>query len=98
LRINELEFKWIQTNLNVQIPVGARFVGIPGTENAENPRGIMVEVYWQQDGSGSMCISGHSAEMRIPENVSVIYEPSSQVLGHGQRRVRGIVIDYESNN
>ncbi|KAG7606930.1 AAA+ ATPase domain [Arabidopsis thaliana x Arabidopsis arenosa] len=88
----------LESGIAVEIPVGARFVGIPGTENAENPRGIMVEVYWQQDGSGSMCISGHSAEMRIPENVSVIYEPSSQVLGHGQRRVRGIVIDYESNN
>ncbi|CAL9244520.1 unnamed protein product [Arabidopsis halleri] len=88
----------LESGIAVEIPVGARFVGIPGTENAENPRGIMVEVYWQQDGSGSMCISGHSPEMRIPENVSVIYEPSSQVLGHGQRRVRGIVIDYESNN
>ncbi|KAG7535104.1 ABC transporter-like [Arabidopsis thaliana x Arabidopsis arenosa] len=88
----------LESGIAVEIPVGARFVGIPGTENAENPRGIMVEVYWQQDGSGSMCISGHSPEMRIPENVSVIYEPSSQVLGHGQRRVRGIVIDYESYN
>lgn len=88
----------MDTNLNVQIPVGARFVGIPGTENAENPRGIMVEVYWQQDGSGSMCISGHSPEMQIPQNIPVIYEPSSQVLGRGQRRVRGIVIDYEATN
>ncbi|KAL1203812.1 ABC transporter A family member 9 [Cardamine amara subsp. amara] len=88
----------LESGISVEIPVGARFVGIPGTENAENPRGIMVEVYWQQDGSGSMCISGHSPEMRIPQNVPVIYEPSSQVLGHGQRRVRGIVIDYEPNN
>lgn len=58
----------------------------------------MVEVYWQQDGSGSMCISGHSPEMRIPQNVPVLYEPPSQVLGRGQRRVRGSVIDYESSN
>ncbi|XP_010457652.1 PREDICTED: ABC transporter A family member 9-like [Camelina sativa] len=88
----------LESGISVEIPVGARFVGIPGTENAENPRGIMVEVYWQQDGSGSMCISGHSHEMQIPENAPVLYEPSSQVLGHGQRRVRGIVIDYESIN
>ncbi|ESQ31765.1 hypothetical protein EUTSA_v10003613mg [Eutrema salsugineum] len=86
----------LESGISVEIPVGARFVGIPGTENAENPRGIMVEVYWQQDGSGSMCISGHSPEMRVPQNVPVIYEPSSQVLGHGQRRVRGTVIDYDS--
>ncbi|XP_023633298.1 ABC transporter A family member 9 isoform X2 [Capsella rubella] len=88
----------LESGISVEIPVGARFVGIPGTENAENPRGIMVEVYWQQDGSGSMCISGYSQEMRIPENVPVLYEPLSQVLGHGQRRVRGIVIDYDSIN
>lgn len=85
-------------SLYVQIPVGARFVGIPGTENAENRRGMMVEVYWQQDGSGSMCISGHSPEMCIPQNVSVLYEPPSQVLGRGQRRVRGSVMAYESSD
>ncbi|CDY64180.1 BnaCnng43390D [Brassica napus] len=73
----------LESGILVEIPVGARFVGIPGTENAENPRGMMVEVYWQQDGSGLMCISGHSPEMRIPQNVSVLYEPPSQVLGVG---------------
>ncbi|WZZ75142.1 hypothetical protein YC2023_086512 [Brassica napus] len=88
----------LESGILVEIPVGARFVGIPGTENAENPRGMMVEVYWQQDGSGTMCISGHSPEMRIPQNVSVLYEPPSQVLGRGQRRVRGSVIDYESSD
>ncbi|XP_040989213.1 ABC transporter A family member 2-like isoform X2 [Juglans microcarpa x Juglans regia] len=54
---------------SVQIPVGARFVGIPGTESEENPRGIMVEVYWEQDDSGALCISGHSAEIPVPPNV-----------------------------
>ncbi|WZY84708.1 hypothetical protein YC2023_031096 [Brassica napus] len=88
----------LESGILVEIPVGARFVGIPGTENAENPRGMMVEVYWQQDGSGSMCISGHSPEMCIPQNVSVLYEPPSQVLGRGQRRVRGSVIAYESSD
>ena len=29
---------------NVQIPVGARFVGIPDTESAENPSGVMVGI------------------------------------------------------
>lgn len=81
--------------VNVQIPVGARFVGIPDTENAENPSGVMVEVYWQQDGSGSMCITGHSSEMRVPHNVQLTHPPSPNALGHkGLRQaVRGIVID-----
>ncbi|WZY72406.1 hypothetical protein YC2023_004646 [Brassica napus] len=35
----------LESGILVEIPVGARFVGIPGTENAENPRGMMVEVY-----------------------------------------------------
>jgi hypothetical protein len=56
----------------VQIPVGARFVGIPGTESEENPRGIMVEVYWEQDDTGSLCISGHLAEIPVPPNVQAM--------------------------
>ncbi|CAH2043969.1 unnamed protein product [Thlaspi arvense] len=85
----------LESGISVEIPVGARFVGIPETENAENPSGVMVEVYWQQDGSGSMCISGHSSEMRVPQNVSVTRPPSPNALGHkGLRQgIRGIVID-----
>ncbi|KAG2241869.1 hypothetical protein Bca52824_096289 [Brassica carinata] len=83
------------SGISLEIPVGARFVGIPDTENAENPSGVMVEVYWQQDGSGSMCITGHSSEMRVPQNVLVTRPPSPSALGHkGLRQaVRGIVID-----
>ncbi|XP_062168317.1 ABC transporter A family member 2-like isoform X2 [Alnus glutinosa] len=54
---------------SVSIPLGARLVGIPGTESEENPRGIMVEVYWEQDDSGTLCISGHSPEIPVPPNV-----------------------------
>ncbi|CAH8350693.1 unnamed protein product [Eruca vesicaria subsp. sativa] len=87
---------------SVEIPVGARFVGIPGTETEENPRGIMVEVYWQQDESGSLCISGHSLEMPVPENVPAT-DPVAQghgrvsLLGRRRRRqqVQGTVIDPE---
>lgn len=49
-----------------QVPYGARFAKIPGTESAENPQGLMVEVYWQQDDSGALCISGHSPETPLP--------------------------------
>lgn len=64
--------------MTLQIPVGARFVGIPGTETAENPSGVMVEVYWEQDDSGSLCISGHSDEMPVPPNVHPL--PSLRTL------------------
>uniref|UniRef100_M4D8X0 ABC transporter domain-containing protein n=1 Tax=Brassica campestris TaxID=3711 RepID=M4D8X0_BRACM len=79
------------SGISLEIPVGARFVGIPDTESAENPSGVMVEVYWQQDGSGSMCITGHSSEMRVPQNVLVTRPPSPNALGHkGLRQaVRG---------
>ncbi|KAG7574957.1 AAA+ ATPase domain [Arabidopsis suecica] len=86
---------------SVEIPVGARFIGIPGTESAENPRGIMVEVYWQQDESGSLCISGHSTEMPVPENIPVTDPVAPRhggvnLLGRrGRRQVQGIVIDPE---
>lgn len=78
-----------------QIPLGARFVGIPGTESGENPRGIMVEVYWEQDDSGILCISGHSAEIPIPPNVQTMPAPTSSGRSYLGRPgpVHGIVID-----
>lgn len=78
----------------MQIPVGARFVGIPGTESAENPRGIMVEVYWEQDDTGALCISGHSPEMPIPSHVQLPTTPTSQRTFLGRAGpVHGLVID-----
>ena len=86
--------------MEMQIPVGARFVGVPETNSSENPGGIMVEVYWEQDDSGSLCISGHSNEMPVPSNVQPL--PSApQMLARTnmlrQRRgpVYGLV--YDSN-
>ncbi|PIN20633.1 Lipid exporter ABCA1 [Handroanthus impetiginosus] len=61
----------LNSGVSVQVPVGVRFVGIPGTESTENPRGIMVEVYWQQDDSGTLCISGYSEEITIPPHVQL---------------------------
>lgn len=80
----------------MQIPVGARFVGIPGTESAENPTGNMVEVYWDQDESGALCISGHSDETPIPPNVermeSLVPAPRRGILSRAGVP-RGIVLD-----
>ena len=61
-----------------------------------------MEVYWQQDESGSLCISGHSTEMPVPDNVPAT-DPVApghggvSLLGRRGRRqqVQGIVIDPE---
>ncbi|XP_021286924.1 ABC transporter A family member 2 [Herrania umbratica] len=84
----------ITSGASVQIPVGARFVGIPGTESAENPRGIMVEVYWEQDDSGALCISGHSAEIPLPPNSQPLASPAATNRNSLGRRgpIHGIVI------
>ncbi|KAG2583666.1 hypothetical protein PVAP13_6KG229500 [Panicum virgatum] len=66
----------LSSGATIQIPKGARFVGIPGTETEECPRGVMVEVYWDQDENGSLCISGHSDEMPVPVNVELRRPPS----------------------
>lgn len=82
--------------MTMQIPPGARFVGIPGTDSAENPRGIMVEVYWEQDDTGALCISGHSPEKPIPPHVELDASSASTSRGNllGQTGpVHGIVID-----
>ncbi|KAL9667406.1 hypothetical protein QQ045_001763 [Rhodiola kirilowii] len=86
----------LTSGTSVQIPVGARFVGIPGTEDAEHPRGFMVEVYWDQDDSGTLCIAGHSPEMPIPPNVDFAASTNAAVqrgLGNCGRRIQGIVVD-----
>ncbi|KAL2492910.1 ABC transporter A family member 2 [Abeliophyllum distichum] len=86
----------LNSGASVQVPIGARFVGVPGTESAENPRGIMVEVYWEQDDAGALCISGHSDEMPIPPHVqlSVSSTPTSGINIFGRRQqIHGIVID-----
>ncbi|KAK0586759.1 hypothetical protein LWI29_011786 [Acer saccharum] len=92
----------LPSGTSVQIPVGARFVGIPGTESAENPRGIMVEVYWVQDESGALCISGQSPEMPVPPNV----QPMASTTSSTSRRsflgrtgpAHGIVFDLSQTN
>ncbi|KAJ8764040.1 hypothetical protein K2173_004931 [Erythroxylum novogranatense] len=86
----------LSSGTSVQIPVGAQFVGIPGTESAENPRGIMVEVYWEQDDGGNLCISGHSAEMPIPANARSLDSATASSctkLGRKEGPVHGIVIE-----
>nr|XP_027125264.1 ABC transporter A family member 2-like [Coffea arabica] len=90
----------LNSGTSIQVPVGARFVGIPGTETAENPRGTMVEVYWDQDDTGGLCISGHSAESPIPPHVEA--RPSAvtsrrRILGRSGQ-VYGFLIDPDQIN
>lgn len=71
-------------------------MGIPGTESAENPNGVMVEVNWEQDDSGTLCISSHSDEIPVPHNVQRM-APSAATSHRNtlarSGRLHGIVID-----
>ncbi|KAJ6794728.1 putative ABC transporter A family member 2 [Iris pallida] len=81
----------ISSGASIQIPKGARFVGIPGTVSSEHPRGLMVEVFWEQDDTGSLCISGHSPETPIPPNVQLPSADTSRP--RGTSATVGFVID-----
>ncbi|KAJ0985553.1 hypothetical protein J5N97_003909 [Dioscorea zingiberensis] len=76
----------LSSGASVQVPKGARFIGIPGTETLENPGGLMVEVFWEQDDFGDLCISGHSAETPIPTNV----QPMANVSGSRRGILGGV--------
>ncbi|KAI3943513.1 hypothetical protein MKW92_035273 [Papaver armeniacum] len=56
----------------LRIPKGANYVGIPKTESEENPRGVLVEVIWEQDENGFLKMSGHSKEYPVPPNAKII--------------------------
>ncbi|XP_071717353.1 ABC transporter A family member 2-like [Rutidosis leptorrhynchoides] len=86
----------LTSGTSLQIPVGARYIGIPGTVSTENPRGLMVEVFWEQDDSGTLCISGHSNETTIPSHVQMgeISSRSTRRNFLGRSAIpHGIVID-----
>ncbi|KAL3640608.1 ATP-binding cassette sub- A member 2 [Castilleja foliolosa] len=87
----------LNSGVSVQVPIGARFIGIPGTDSAENPRGIMVEVYWQQDDTGTLCIAGYSDELPIPPQVQLATSTSATASHRNnsrrQKQIQGIVID-----
>ncbi|XP_016469345.2 ABC transporter A family member 2-like isoform X1 [Nicotiana tabacum] len=78
----------LNTGQSVGVPVGSRFVGIPGTKSPQNPGGIMVEVYWEPDDSGRLCISGHSQHMPIPPHIQLPDPPNAK-----SARTLGVVID-----
>lgn len=69
-------------------------MGIPGTESAENPTGFMVEVYWEQDDTGALCVAGHSPKAPIPQNIQLSYATARQSRNVGRSAaVHGVVID-----
>ncbi|KAK4374555.1 hypothetical protein RND71_005232 [Anisodus tanguticus] len=61
----------LPSGTTLQVPLGSKYVEIPGTISTENPRGLMVEVYWKQDDHGNLCISGHSDETPVPPNLQL---------------------------
>lgn len=62
----------------------------------------MVEVYWEQDDSGALCISGHSAEMPMPPNAqpfsSAAPRSNRNFLSRRRQPAYGIVIDPNQNS
>ncbi|KAG9459221.1 hypothetical protein H6P81_003729 [Aristolochia fimbriata] len=93
------EGRWVPLTLEsgmlLEIPSGARFIGIPGTVTTENPQGLMMEVFWEQDEAGALCVSGHSAEIPIPPSVQPTVASSTTQRGFSDRSRpgRGFVID-----
>ncbi|KAF1870845.1 hypothetical protein Lal_00030155 [Lupinus albus] len=78
---------------SVEVPKGARFVGIPGTQSTESPTGYMVEVYWDQDDTGALCISGHSQKVPIPSGIELPSAPATRNHRRSGKSVHGFVID-----
>ena len=86
----------LMNTIIMQIPVGARFVAIPGTQCEEYPTGFMVEVYWEQDENGALCIAGHSQKVPVPPGVQLPPSPPAARQRRNSRLtgpVFGVVID-----
>ena len=78
----------------MQVPIGARYVGIPGTESEEHPQGFMVEVYWEQDDFGALCIAGHSQRVPVPPCVKLNSPTTNNRRNLGSARpIHGAVTD-----
>ncbi|XP_030949383.1 ABC transporter A family member 2-like isoform X5 [Quercus lobata] len=84
----------LTSGTSFQILIGAQLVRIPESESAENPTGLMVEVYWDQDDAGNLRISGHSDEMPIPPGAQAMASSSNSNTDSGQTGpIQAIVID-----
>ncbi|URD75953.1 ABC transporter [Musa troglodytarum] len=72
----------LSPRFTIQVPKLARFVGIPGTESSEHPRGLMVEISWGEDDIGKPCIYAHKPVTGVPRSAVVIEndEPSHRGL------------------
>ncbi|KAH7550334.1 hypothetical protein JRO89_XS13G0173200 [Xanthoceras sorbifolium] len=88
----------LDSGISLEIPLAAKYVGIPGTESAENPKGMMVEVLWAQDDSCSLCVAGHSLQMPVPANARAVPSraPNKTVLGKPDS-IPGIVYEFETD-
>ncbi|CAN1753770.1 ABC transporter A family member 2 [Linum perenne] len=68
-----------------------------GRESPDNPRGIMFEVYWETDDTGSLCISGsvsrNACSSKHPTIDANNCTGEASLAGDDQRPVYGLVID-----
>ncbi|KAJ8563227.1 hypothetical protein K7X08_031679 [Anisodus acutangulus] len=73
----------LPSGTTLQVPLGSKYVEIPGTISTENPQDLMVEVFWEYDDHGNLCISGHSDEIPVPPNLQI----STSILVIAKSRV-----------
>ncbi|KAH7847609.1 hypothetical protein Vadar_028082 [Vaccinium darrowii] len=80
----------LESGESLLIPVGAEKIGIPGSVNLQNRNGLMVEVYWGQGSDSNLCITGHSDETPIPDEL-FFKLPPSLLAGNP---CHGLVLDF----
>ncbi|KAJ7195011.1 hypothetical protein O6H91_Y513100 [Diphasiastrum complanatum] len=72
----------VTSDLTFQVPIGAEYVVVSDSITEENPGGLIVEVYWQQDDTGALCISGYSGpkppSQPLPESGAVMLKLTSR--------------------
>lgn len=83
----------LPSGTSLQVPFGAKYVGIPGTNSAENPRGLMVEVTWKQDENGELCVSSHSTEKAVPPGLRPVVSSTVASARSAKGPAKGIVLE-----
>ncbi|KAG8366121.1 hypothetical protein BUALT_Bualt17G0042900 [Buddleja alternifolia] len=64
--VQSMQTVYLPSGIPVSAPTGARFVDVPGSKTRQNPRGLMVEIFWQYDPQGNLFVAGVSPEMLVP--------------------------------
>ncbi|XP_024541685.1 ABC transporter A family member 2 [Selaginella moellendorffii] len=75
-----LEQLRLSDGMVLMVPVGTRYFPVPGTVTEDHPLGMMVEIFWQQDENGSLCIRDFSELRPAPETLAMDQARLSSVI------------------